>query len=172
MANGAARKARNGRSGGARVLTGKEQSLLDALEPIAAEHGVEIVTLEVVGARKSPSVRVFIDTDHGVGFDELAAAQSWIDEVMDDIDPFPGAYTLEVSSPGIDRPLRTLEHFARFAGERAVVKTTGPIDGRSTFAGTLREPVGDAVSIDCEGTVFQIPLAQVKRANLKGTVVF
>ena len=154
------------------MLTSKEQSLLDALEPKAAEEGVEIVTLEIVGARKAPTVRVYIDTDHGVGFDELSSAQSWIDAIMDEIDPFPGAYMLEVSSPGIDRPLRTPEHFARFAGERVVVKATAPIEGRSTFTGTLGEATAESVSIDCDGTVYEIPFAQVKRANLKGTVNF
>ena len=154
------------------MLTKKEQSLLDALEPKAKAEGVELVTLEIVGAKKAPTIRVFIDTDKGVGFDELASAQSWINEIMDEIDPFPGAYTLEVSSPGIDRPLRTVEHFARFTGERAVVKTASPVDGRSSFTGEIVSADDAAVTIDCEGTVYKIPFAQVKRANLKGTVNF
>lgn len=73
----------------------------------------------------------------GISFDELARTQAWVGDVMDELDPFPGAYMLEVSSPGIDRPLRTPEHFARFAGETVTVKTTGPIDGRSSFTGEL-----------------------------------
>ena len=154
------------------MLSGKEQSLLDALEPRASQEGVELVSLEIAGARKAPTIRVFIDTDHGVGFDELAAAQSWINEIMDEIDPFPGAYTLEVSSPGIDRPLRTVEHFQRFVGERAVVKTNGPVEGRSNFTGEIVSATDEAVVIDCDGTTYQIPFTQVKRANLKGTVSF
>ena len=154
------------------MLTGKEQSLLDALEPKAAEEGVELVSLEITGARKAPTIRVFIDTDHGVGFDELAAAQAWINVIMDEIDPFPGAYTLEVSSPGIDRPLRTPEHFQRFIGERAVVKTNGPVEGRSNFTGNIVSATGETVCIDCDGTTYDIPFAQMKRANLKGTVSF
>ena len=66
------------------MLTKKEQSLLDALEPMAKESGVELVTLEIVGAKKSPTIRVYIDTDHGVGFDELSSAQAWINEIMED----------------------------------------------------------------------------------------
>lgn len=154
------------------MLTGKEQSLFDALEPRANAEGVDLVTLEIAGARKAPTIRVYIDTDHGVGFDELASAQSWINEIMDEIDPFPGAYTLEVSSPGIDRPLRTPEHFRRFIGERAVVKTNGPVDGRSNFTGEILSASDDAVSLDCDGTAYDIPFAQVKRANLKGTINF
>ena len=120
------------------MLSKKEQQLLDALVPRARQEGVEIVTLEVAGAKKAPTIRVYIDTEDGVSFDELSAAQAWINDLMDEIDPFPGAYMLEVSSPGIDRPLRTLEHFARFAGEQAVVKTVSAVDGRKLLHGNAR----------------------------------
>ena len=96
------------------MLTAKEKSLLSALEPRAASEGVEIVTLEIVGSKKAPTIRVYIDAAGGISFDELARTQAWVGDVMDELDPFPGAYMLEVSSPGIDRPLRTPEHFARF----------------------------------------------------------
>lgn len=154
------------------MLTKKEQGLIEALEGRASAEGVEIVTLEVVGAKKSPTIRVYIDTDHGVGFDELSAAQAWINEIMDEIDPFPGAYMLEVSSPGIDRPLRTREHFERFAGEQVVVKSTGPIAGRSSFTGTLVGMRGDDVVVQGESEEFSIPYDAVKKANVKGTFEF
>lgn len=154
------------------MLTHKEQSLLDALEPRATAEGIEIVTIEIVGAKKAPTIRVYIDTDHGVGFDELSNAQSWMGDLMDEIDPFPGAYTLEVSSPGIDRPLRTADHFVKFAGEKCVVKTTGPINGRSSFSGELKGMDDDNVIVDVDGTVFAIPYTAVKKANIKGTFEF
>lgn len=154
------------------MLGKKEQQLLDALAPRAAKEGIEIVTIEVLGAKKAPTIRVYIDVEGGVSFDELTAAQVWINELMDDLDPFPGAYTLEVSSPGIDRPLRTLEHFARFMGETAVVKTTTPLDERSTFTGTITNAANDAVELEIDGTSFCIPVSNIKRAHLKGTVDF
>ena len=154
------------------MLTGKEKRLLDALEPTAIAEGIEIVTLEIVGSKKSPTIRVYIDTDHGVSFDELSSAQAWINQIMDDIDPFPGAYMLEVSSPGIDRPLRTIEHFERFAGERVQVKTVSKLDGRSTFTGTLEGTRGRDVLVDCDGSEYAIPLDSIKRANVKGTFDF
>lgn len=154
------------------MLSNKERQLLDALAPRAQQEGIEIVTVEVVGAKKAPTIRVYIDTPDGVGFDELSEAQAWINELMDELDPFPGAYLLEVSSPGIDRPLRTPEHFARYVGETAVVKTTGPIDGRGTWTGTIVSADGDAVVIDAEGAVQKIPYTDMKRAHLKGTVDF
>lgn len=154
------------------VLTQKEHSLLAALEPRALSEGIEIVTIEVVGAKKSPTIRVYIDTENGVSFDELSSAQAWMGDLMDEIDPFPGAYTLEVSSPGIDRPLRTREHFARFAGEQCVIKTVSAIDGRSSFAGELAGMENDNVIVEVEGARCEIPFDNVKKANVKGSIEF
>ena len=154
------------------MLSKKEQQLLDALAPRAEQEGVEIVTVEVAGAKKAPTIRVYIDTPDGVSFDELSSAQAWINDLMDELDPFPGAYTLEVSSPGIDRPLRTLEHFARFAGQTAVVKTSRPLDGRSSFAGAIVSAEGDEVVLDVDGEHVAISFDGIKRAHLKGTIDF
>lgn len=155
-----------------RVLSAKERQLLEVMEPRAAQKGVEIVTIEIVGAKKSPTIRVYIDAEGGVSFDALATSQKWMGELLDEIDPFPGAYTLEVSSPGIDRPLRTPEHFRRFAGETVKVKTTAPIDGTSSFCGTLRGMEGDNVAIEVDGAVVRVPLDTIKRAHVKGTIEF
>ena len=154
------------------MLSKKEQQLLDALVPRARQEGVEIVTLEVAGAKKAPTTRVYIDTEDGVSFDELSAAQAWINDLMDEIDPFPGAYMLEVSSPGIDRPLRTLEHFARFAGEQAVVKTVSAVDVRSSFTGMLVGTDVDDVLLDVDGATVRVAHANIKRAHVKGTIDF
>ena len=153
------------------MLSKKEQQLLDALTPRADQEGVELVTVEVVGAKKAPTIRVYIDTADGVSFDELSAAQAWINDLMDELDPFPGAYTLEVSSPGIDRPLRTAEHFARFVGETAVVKSA-PQDGRSTFTGTIVSADSDGVTLAVDGGDVRIAIDDIKRAHLKGTIDF
>ena len=155
------------------MLTHNEQELLDALTPRADEEQVEIVTVEVVGSKKSPTIRVYIDTPDGVSFDQLSSAQAWINDIMDELDPFPGAYTLEVSSPGIDRPLRTPLHFQRFAGQTAVVKTRQPQDGRSSFTGTIEGVTDAAVTLDIEGTgSVAIPFDNMKRAHLKGEIEF
>ena len=153
------------------MLDKKEQQLLDALAPRAGQEGVEIVTVEVVGAKKAPTIRVYIDTPDGVSFDQLASSQAWINDIMDELDPFPGAYTLEVSSPGIDRPLRTMEHFARFTGETAVVKAQ-PKDGRGSWTGVIVSAEGDAVRLDADGETVDIPFHTIKRAHLKGAVDF
>ena len=153
------------------MLSKKEQQLLDALAPRAEQEGVEIVTVEVAGAKKAPTIRVYIDTPDGVSFDELSSAQAWINDLMDELDPFPGAYTLEVSSPGIDRPLRTAEHFARFVGDTAVLKTQ-PVDGRGSWTGAIAAVEGDVVVLDVDGAEARIPMDTIKRAHLKGTIDF
>lgn len=154
------------------MLTRKERELLDALAPIAGENGVEIVTVEIVGSKKAPTIRVYIDTDNGVSFDELASAQVWINQLMDEIDPFPGAYTLEVSSPGIDRPLRTPEHFERFAGEVAVIIMKAPIDGRAKWTGKLAGVDDGQALLEVDGIVERLPISDMKKANVKGTFDF
>ena len=146
------------------MLSKKEQQLLDALAPRAEAEGVEVVTVEIVGAKKAPTIRVFIDTPDGVSFDELSTAQAWINDIMDELDPFPGAYTLEVSSPGIDRPLRTLDHFARFANQ--------PCEGRSSWTGTILSAKEGLVVLDVDGESVQIPFDTIKRARLKGAIDF
>ncbi len=154
------------------MLSRKERQLLDALEPRAAQEKIEIVTVEVVGAKKAPTIRVYIDAEGGVGFDELSSSQAWINAIMDDLDPFPGAYSLEVSSPGIDRPLRTAEHFERFAGEKVQISCSQPIDGRSRFSGVLEGCQDGQVRILVDGDHVAIPLDTIKRAHVVGTVDF
>jgi ribosome maturation factor RimP len=155
------------------MLGKKEQQLLAAIEPLAERNGVEIVTIDIVGAKKSPIIRVYIDTPDGVSFNELSSAQAWIGELLDEIDPFPGAYTLEVSSPGIDRPLRTQTHFEAAIGEQAKVKTATPIDGARNFKGVLTAANADGIDMTLDdGRIVHLGYADVARANVIGKVDF
>ena len=154
------------------MFTGKELKLYNALAPYANDKGVEIVTVEVVGSKKAPTIRIFIDCEGGVGFDELSSAQSWINDVMDELDPFPGAYTLEVSSPGIDRPLRTLEHFQRFEGEKAFLQLTAPYEGRARWTGILKGVDDTSVLLEVDGITESLPYEQIKKAHVIGTIDF
>ena len=98
-----------------------ERELLAALEAAAPEHGIDVVDVEVVGASKAPVVRVRLDhADESlptITLDEVTAQSDWVNAVIDEKDPFPGSYTLEISSPGLSRPLRRAHDFERFAGE-------------------------------------------------------
>lgn len=154
------------------MLTGKARMLLEALEPLAAEHNIEIVTVELVGSRKAPTIRVYIDCEGGIGFDELSSAQEWINALMDELDPFPGAYTLEVSSPGIDRPLRTKEHFARFSGEKAQLTLSEPHQGRAKWVGILKGVDADDVLLEVDGITERFPYDSIKKAHVIGRIDF
>jgi len=145
--------------------------LYAALEPAAAQHDSEIVLIEVIGGSRSPAVRIYIDTPHGVGFDELSAAQDWIDPIMNELDPFPGAYTLEVSSPGIDRPLRTRAHFEHWIGEEVTIKTDKKECERK-IVGVLLGVEGDDVVVDRGDVHTHIPFECIMKANVIGRIDF
>jgi len=99
--------------------------LVDILEPEAEKHGYELVAVEQSGGRHTPVIRVLLDREDGVDLEAITIANRWVTELFDELDPINGPYTLEVSSPGIDRPLRKLSDFDRFAGETVTVKTRG-----------------------------------------------
>jgi len=165
------------------VRNKKEQKLIEALEAAAVTHGLALVDLEITGANKARVIRVYLDKEGGLGIDDLAAANSWIDPVIDEVEPVGGSYCLEVSSPGIDRPLRSSEHFERFKGERAVLKTE-PLGGRSNWTGILAGVETEAESgeeprvetliilLDIEGETHRLPFADIKKAHLIGRVDF
>lgn len=155
------------------MLSAKEQRLLEQIEGAVTEDDVEVVTIELLGSKRAPILRVYIDTPQGVTFDVLSKAQAKIGDLLDVVDPFPGAYTLEVSSPGIDRPLRTADHFKRFVGDKAQIRCAKPIDGRSKFKGIIEDASDTSVSVACDGgETYDIPLERISRANLIGEVDF
>ena len=144
-------------------------SLIEALEEKACDHGLDIVDVEVVGAKKQSVVRVRIDhADHEaepITLDEISAETRWISELLDEIDPFEGSYTLEVSSPGLARPLRKREDFERFVGERVRV-TTNATEGRRKFTGELIGIADDVVALECDGERCEIAFDTIKTAKI------
>lgn len=108
--------------------------------------------------------------DNGVSLDDCTHFSRICSAALDVEDPLDGAYDLEVSSPGLDRPLRKPEHFSRYAGEKVRVKTYGPIaecQNRKTFVGELKGYRDGKVLVDVDGTVFAVPLAQISKANVE-----
>ena len=151
----------------------REETLIEALEPLAAAHDLDLVTVEIAGTRKNPILRVYLDTlIGGITLDELVDAQEWVDACVEEIDPFQGSYDLEVSSPGIDRPLRKRSDFERYAGEKTVVYLK-PGEARSTYTGVSRGVEADELVVEMEdGSSERIPLARIKRANIIGRIDF
>jgi len=141
--------------------------LMELLDPLAVSHGLELVAAEVVGPGKSPIVRVYLDRDGGIDLDVLTSANRWISDVLDEVADLAAAYTLEVSSPGIERPLVKRSDWERFCGERATVKVAPAVDGRTSFTGTITGLDGDVALIQVADDVHRVPLASVTRARLK-----
>jgi ribosome maturation factor RimP len=123
---------------------------------------VELIALEQPAAE---SLRLYIDRPGGV---DLALCETVTGELRDLLE----RYSLEVSSPGIDRPLTKPEHFRRFLGRRVRVRTTDAIEGRRNFTGTLTEADDESVLVAAEGAPVRIPIAGIKRSNLIGDLQF
>lgn len=149
---------------------GTEEAILAALEAKAPEHGIDVVAVEVVGATKNPCVRVYIDhADEEaptITLDEVAGETGWIGEVLDELDPIPAAYNLEVSSPGMARPLRRERDFVRFAGNE-VQLSTDAVEGRRKYTGALEGFEDGCVLLTVDGEPVRIPLGNVKKCNVK-----
>ena len=146
-----------------------EQDIIDALEAVAPEHGIDIVDVEIVGATKAPCVRVRIDRldGEGISLDEVTAQNAWVSDAVEKLDPISGSYTLEVSSPGMARPLRRPSDFERYIGSAVELVTTAT-EGRRKFKGTIAATDEQAVTRELEdGEQVSIPHGDVKKCALK-----
>jgi ribosome maturation factor RimP len=152
--------------------TMEKHSVTERIESIASEiskkMSVEFVHADVVGSKRNPTVRVFIDKPGGVTIDDCAKVSHEMEQVLDADDFIPSAYVLEVSSPGIERQLYKLGDFVRFTGHLARIKTTDEFDGQKNFTGTIESVDGETVVLNdaTKGTV-RIPYASIAKANLK-----
>ena len=113
------------------------ERLIVLIEPLLGRLGYELVELEYAAGRSSAVVRLFIDRPEGIRVEDCERVSREVAALLDVEDPIPTAYTLEVSSPGFDRVLRTPAHFARFVGERVFVELRVPRAGRRRYTGTL-----------------------------------
>lgn len=119
--------------------------LIAVIEPIVEQAGAELVDLEVAGSHGRPVVRAYVDTDGGITLDECARLSRLLEAELERSGTVPERYVLEVSSPGIDRPLTRRQHFERFVGHEIDVRLYAKRDGRKKFVGTLeRVEDGDA----------------------------
>ncbi|MDZ4169385.1 MAG: ribosome maturation factor RimP [Coriobacteriia bacterium] len=142
------------------------------LEPIAHDHGFELVAVEQAGGRHTPVIRVLLDREGGVDIDAICAANTWVSEALDEADPISGPYTLEVSTPGVDRPLTKLEDYERFTGQTAKVKTRPDASVRGAWTGTIVGREGESILLDVDGDSVTVPFDDIAKARLKGAVSF
>ena len=148
------------------MMSSRERQICDLLEPSVSGLGYELVGVELEGSEVRSVLRIFIDREAGITVGDCEQVSRQIGAVLDVEDPIPESYVLEVSSPGLDRPLLTADHFVRFAGHPVRLRTTEPMDGRRGWKGRL---VGcrDGNVVVREGDEERIiPLGLVGKANL------
>ena len=142
------------------------ERLIALIEPLIGRLGYELVELEQTPGRGSAVVRLFIDSPEGVGLKDCERVSREVSALLDVADPIASAYTLEVSSPGIDRPLVRPEDYDRFAGFEAQLDLAQPQDGRKRFRGRLIGRAEDAVRLAGPAGEVRLPLAAITKAKL------
>jgi len=133
------------------------ERLIALIEPVLERLGYELVELEYSGGRAHALLRLFIDRAEPVTLEDCAQVSREVSALLDVEDPIPSAYTLEVSSPGFDRVLRTQAHFGRFLGSRVYVELKQPRDGRRRYTGKL-------LAVDQAGIALEVDREQVRMA--------
>jgi ribosome maturation factor RimP len=141
-----------------------QERLIDLIEPVAAGLGYELVGVEFDGRQRV--LRVYIDHPDGITLDDCSKVSYQVSGVLDVEDPIPGHYQLEISSPGLDRPLFALAHFERFKGEMVRLHLARAIEGRRKFKARLLGVEGEAVLLQDGETTFRIPYESIEKARL------
>ena len=143
-----------------------DNRLLGILEPAVEAAGFELVGIEFIRAGKHSILRLFIDHENGIDVDACALVSHQVSAVLDVEDPISTLYTLEVSSPGLDRPLFKGHHYSNRIGEVVSMQTVMPTDGRRNFKGNIVSVDGEMVTIKVDGQEYTLALANVKKANI------
>ncbi len=142
------------------------ERLVALIEPLLAQLGYELVDLGYTPARGRGALRIFIDQAQGIGLDDCERVSREVSALLDVEDPIPTAYTLEVSSPGEDRVLRTRAHFDRFVGSRVFVELAAPREGRRRYTGLLRSVADEGVELEVDRQIVEVPFREIGKARL------
>jgi ribosome maturation factor RimP len=140
------------------------ERLTRLVEPVVEGLGYELVGLEFDS--RARVFRVYIDQPGGVTLDDCTRVSHQLSGMMDVEDPIPGEYQLEISSPGMDRPLFTVEHFRRFSGSLIRLQLVRALEGRRRFKGRLGEVEGDSILLQEDGVEYRIPFESIEKARV------
>ena len=138
------------------------------LQPVIAGLGYDLWELEYLPGRGNALLRIYLDTDahEGITVADCERASRAVSEALDAADPIPGNYTLEVSSPGVERPLRVARHFAPYAGEQVFVEMVHPVEERRRFKGRMVAAGDDTIEVEVDGRLYRLPIAGIRKAHL------
>ena len=147
-------------------MSGDTATLRAMLEPVVESLGFDLVEVELSGQGGRAILRLYIDSHGGVTVDDCAKVSHQASAVLDVEDPVSGQYTLEVSSPGLDRPLVKRRDFERFLGETVKVRMSRPAHGRRNFTGQLTRMEGGSIILEAGAESFSLPLEDIDKARL------
>jgi ribosome maturation factor RimP len=135
--------------------------------PLAETQGLEIIDIELrrEGSRIGRVLRLYLDKEGGPNMDNLSQVSRELSALLDIHDVVEGAYTLEVSSPGINRPLKRPDHFRPFIGKQVRIRTRDLVQGRRSFLGTLLDVMNDKIAVNQDGARVEIPFAVIEKSN-------
>ncbi|RLB13143.1 MAG: ribosome maturation factor RimP [Deltaproteobacteria bacterium] len=143
-----------------------EEDVIRLIEPVVEDLGLELVDVEYVTERGRWILRIYIDKTGGVTVDDCALVSNEIGDLIDVKDIIAGHYVLEVSSPGLNRPLRKEKDFIWATGKRIKVRTKMPVEGRRNFTGLLRSCQKGVIRLDLDSGEVELPLGDLEKANL------
>lgn len=136
------------------------------LRPAVEEVGKELLGVEFISAGKHSILRIFIDHENGINVDDCAEVSRQVGAILDVEDPISTEYSLEISSPGLDRPLFDLPHFQEVVGETINVKVSMPLNGRRKFKGKLVSIENDTLIVKVDGEEYELVFSNIDKANL------
>ena len=143
-----------------------EQKLTEMLRPAVEEVGKELLGVEYISAGNKSVLRLFIDHENGIEVDDCAEVSRQVGAILDVEDPISSEYNLEVSSPGLDKPLFDLSQFQAVIGETINVKVSMPLNGRRKFKGKLEAIENDTLIVVVDGQDYELVFSNIDKANL------
>ncbi|SRR5579883_2631849 len=147
-------------------MRGIDISLRDRLAAIVTALGYEFVGSELAGQGRGSVLRVYIDKDQGVTVDDCSKVSRQISAMLDVEDPIQGQYSLEVSSPGLDRPLFEISHFQKYIGQKVKIRLLAPIDTRRNLVGILTRVEGMNIHLIVDAVEVVVPFSEIDKAKL------
>ena len=147
-------------------MSKRAEQLKELLAPVVEDLGYTLWGVQYLQGRGAV-LRLFIAHDDGINVDDCALVSHEVSGVLDVEDPIPGDYNLEVSSPGLDRPLFELSHFERYQGESVQLTLLAPVAGKRKMTATLVAVDGDTLVMELDGESLRVPYSQVDRARLQ-----
>lgn len=143
-----------------------KEKLLELLVPEVEALGYELVEIDAPAPGGSGTLRLYIDSEDGIGLDDCERVSHRVSGILDVEDPIPGQYTLEVSSPGLDRPLRTEAHYHRQQGRLAKLVLAPGRPGRRRYKGRIVKVDDGVLEIEVDGEAVRLPLSEIESARL------